>query len=69
METAGEERVKATNSLRQLEEAAVLLEEASKAETTDNVSSGFPSRLSGILNSLTAITSREDAERLLAIGT
>lgn len=68
METVGEERVRASQSLRQLEEAAVLLEDASKAQNPDKISSGFPERVTGILNSLTAVSSREDAERLLATG-
>lgn len=68
METAGEEQARATQSLHQLEEAALLLEEASKSQNPEKISSGFPKRVSGILNSLTAISSREDAERLLATG-
>lgn len=69
METVGEERLRASQSLKQLEEAALLLEEASKALKIDSISPGFPKRVSGILNSLTAISSREDAERLLSTGT
>lgn len=68
METVGEERARAAESLRQLEEAALLLEQASKSQNTDNISPGFPKRVSAILNALTAISSREDAERLLATG-
>lgn len=68
METAGEERVRASNSLKQLEDAALLLENASKQGSKEKVSPGFPQRVSGILNALTAISSREDAERLLSTG-
>lgn len=68
METAGEERDRASQSLRHLEEAAVLLGDASKEQAPDKVSPGFPERVAAILNSLTTISSREDAERLLAIG-
>lgn len=68
METAAEERKRASQSLRQLEEAAVLLGDASKEQDPEKVSPGFPGRIAGILNSLTAISTRDDAERLLAIG-
>lgn len=68
METVGEERLRAAQSLKQLEEAALLLAEASKSLKTEKISPGFPKRVSAILNSLTAISSREDAERLLATG-
>lgn len=68
METAGEERVRVSNNLRQLEDAAVLLEDAAKQQSADKISPGFPSRLIAILNESTALNSREDAERLLATG-
>lgn len=68
METAGEERVRAAQSLRQLEEVAILLEDASKTQNPSKISPGFPERVSSILNELTAVSSRDDAERLLAAG-
>lgn len=68
METVGDERVRAAKSLRELEEAAQLLEDASKLQAPEKVSPGFPSRISGVLNELTTISSRDDAERLLALG-
>lgn len=68
METAGEERVRATNSLKQLEDAALVLEKAAKENSAQKISPEFPQRISGILNSLTALSSRADAERLLAAG-
>lgn len=68
METAGEERVRAAQNLRQLEEVAVLLEDASKTQSPSKISPAFPERVSSILNGLTAVSSRDDAERLLAAG-
>ena len=68
METAGEERIRAVNSLQELEEAALLLREAAESPNSESISVGFPARISGILNELTALSSREDGERLLAIG-
>jgi tetratricopeptide (TPR) repeat protein len=68
METAGEERVRASRSLRQLEDAAVLLEEAASADPPTPVSPDFPKNVSAILHELTTLSSREDAERLLATG-
>ena len=69
METIGEEHARASESLRKMEEAALLLEEAAKSHDPMHISQGFPERVSAILNSLTALSSREDAERLLATGT
>lgn len=68
METAGEERVRATNSLKQLEDASLVLENAAKENSAQKISPEFPQRISGILNSLTALSSRPDAEGLLATG-
>ena len=68
METAGEERVRAAKSLKHLEDASLLLENACKNKEPQSVSPGFPQRISGILNTLTAISSRDDAERMLAAG-
>lgn len=68
METAGEERVRAARNLCQLEEAALLLEEAATARDASKISPGFPARLSAVLNGLTAVSSRDDAERLLSAG-
>ncbi len=68
METAGEERVRASNSLKQLEDSSLLLENAAKEGSAHSVSRAFPQRISGILNALTALSSRADAERLLASG-
>lgn len=68
METAGEERVRAARNLSQLEEAALLLEQAATARDASKISPGFPARLSAVLNGLTAVSSRDDAERLLATG-
>lgn len=68
METAGEERIRAVNSLQELEEAALLLRKAAESPNSESISVGFPARISGILNELTALSSREDGERLLAIG-
>ncbi|PXF46356.1 hypothetical protein BWQ96_03855 [Gracilariopsis chorda] len=68
METVGDERLRASNSLKQLEEAALMLEDLSKSNESKLLSAGFPSRLSVILNSINSIPSRDDAERLLSAG-
>lgn len=68
METAGEERVRAGRSLRKLEDIAVLLDEGARANPPTNISPDFPKSISEILNELTTLSSREDAERLLAAG-
>ncbi|CAN8065969.1 unnamed protein product [Agarophyton chilense] len=68
METVGDERIRATKSLKQIEEAALMLENLSKSGEKKSLSSGLPNRLSSILNSINSISSRDDAERLLAAG-
>lgn len=68
METVGDERLRARNTLKKLEEAALLLEELSKSNESKSLSSGFPNRLSGILSSIGSVPSRDDAERLLSAG-
>lgn len=68
METETEERVRGKEALRQLEEASVLLEHAAKSQDEAKISSGFPQRISQFLNNLTSLTSRDDAEKLLATG-
>lgn len=68
METAGEERVRAGRSLRKLEDMSVLFEQGARATPPTEVSPDFPKHVSEILNDLTTLSSREDAERLLAAG-
>lgn len=68
METAGEERVRAGLSLSRLEAAAGELATASQADPAVPPAPGFAREIADILNSLTTISSREDAERLLAAG-
>lgn len=68
METVGEERVRVATSLRHLEEAALLLEQAARPEAPEKISPGFPTRVADLVHQLTSISSREDAERLLATG-
>lgn len=68
METVGNERLRASQCLKQVEESALLLENLLKSEDVKKISPGFPRRLSTILNALTSITSRDDGERLLASG-
>jgi tetratricopeptide (TPR) repeat protein len=68
METAGEERVRAVQTLCRLEDAGVLLKEASTSVPVTELSPDFPKEVSAILNELTTLSSRDDAERLLATG-
>jgi tetratricopeptide (TPR) repeat protein len=68
METAGEERVRAGISLRKLEDSAQLLASETQADPPRPPAPAFPRDIADILNSLTTISSREDAERLLAAG-
>jgi Meiosis protein SPO22/ZIP4 like len=68
METAGEERVRAQRSLRQLEDAAILLDQCANKDPPTPVSPDFPKNVSSILHELTTLSSRDDAERLLATG-
>lgn len=58
----------AEQTLQQLEDAARLFGEASKAKDIGRVSPAFPTRLSSLCNALTDFDSREQAERLLALG-
>lgn len=69
METAGEERVRAGESLAELEAAAERLAAAAQATPPEPPAAEFPRDVAEILNTgLTTISSREDAERLLAAG-
>lgn len=68
MEEDGEEQINARQSIRQLEDAAQLLSDASKSLDPEKISFGFADRLSDILAGVTVIDSSEDAERLLALG-
>lgn len=56
------------DGIRRLEDAVVFLENASNAESLEKISSGFPVRLSELVNSLDAIAGRAEAERLLSVG-
>lgn len=68
MDITEPEHVSVSKSLRQLEDAALLLDEASKARDPKKLSVQFPNRLNALVNSLTALVSRDDAERLLSVG-
>lgn len=65
----GNNSASAEQTLQQLEDAARLFEEASKAKDISRISPAFPGRLSSLCNALTEFDSREQAERLLALGT
>lgn len=68
METAGEERVRAGRSLRALEDAAAALAEMAGADRPAAPDPAFPRDIAAALAAVTAVSSREDAERLLACG-
>jgi tetratricopeptide (TPR) repeat protein len=68
METAGEERVRTVQNLCRLEDAGILLKQASTCDPVTKISTDFPKEVSAILNELTTLSSRDDAERLLETG-
>ena len=68
METEGEERVRAKESLKQLEDAAFILDKDARSDECKQLSNDVPQKLSAILHNMTSISSRDDAERLLAAG-
>lgn len=69
METAGEQRVRAGESLAELEAASERLASAAQTNPPQLPSADLPRDVAEILNTgLTTISSREDAERLLAAG-